>query len=409
MAAWLREDKQDVGVKMVLFLISPFFSFLYSLRRIRTKSSFVIFFLFSVFFGLSFTVGKIRYPGSGDGVSYRISFENYTSISYSAFYKGFLRYFSFTRGDIDYYFDTVAFFVSRGTDNYHVMFMVFAIIFSFFQLKTFKFFATEKKFNNSIICLILAFLFTFNQIFNINGVRFWTAAWVGTYAIFQIFGNGNKRYFILAFITPFIHAAFWVYLGILVLGYFTKKYDKIWVILFFISFFISNLAIEVIVNAKDYLPPVLKSFAASYTREEAISKVKQQGTGLWLVGRIFDILLRVYINYLVYLFIRNSASIKELNYKSKNLYLFLLVWMTFVNFAMPVPSLGVRFLILAFPIIAYVWLINFRDIRYRYVIYLLPIVFFMSIYTLIGNYINVLDPSFYYSSPIVLLFKYLNL
>ena len=210
MAVWLKENNRDKSLKIILFLLSPFFSFLYALRRMNTKSSYIVFFLFAVFFGMSFTVSNVRgIDGTTDGISYRNAFESYKNVSTSQYYDGLKRFFTFDEGNKDY--DTVAFYVSRITDNYHVMFMFFAAIFAFFQLKTFRFLTTEDNFNNSLVCVLLAFLFTYNQIFNINGMRFWTAAWIGVYSIFQIFLNDNKKYFLLALCTPFFS---WLFLVI---------------------------------------------------------------------------------------------------------------------------------------------------------------------------------------------------
>src|SRR5690606_5049315 len=225
-------------------LCSPFIAFLYSLRTIKTKSSYVVFFLFCVFFGLSFSVsaGKDE-ENKSDGASYREKFELYKYVSDSEFYYRFNEYFTFEEGAKDYYFDTVAFYVSRVTDNYHIMFMVFAIVFAYFGLKSLRFLTSEPKFDASLSCLILVYLFMINQIFNINGVRFWTAAWIGVYCIFQIFRNNNKKYFLLALCTPFFHGAFWVYIVVITFAYFSKCTRKLWVVLFFISFLVFYFSI----------------------------------------------------------------------------------------------------------------------------------------------------------------------
>lgn len=404
---WLPETKIDVQIKVLLFLISPFFGFLYALKRIKTKSSFVIFFMFALCFGMAFSPDKRGAEAYIDGQYYVEEMPVFASMSNEYFYNEFQKFLAFDDGSKDYYYNTVAFYVSRFTDNYHVMFMLFAVVFAFFQLKTFRFFTAEENFNNSLICILLAFLFTYNQIFNINGMRFWTAAWIGVYCIFQIFFNNNKKYFLLVFCTPFFHGSFWVYIAVIVLAYLVRKYEKAWIVLFFISFIFSSFAIELIQNTIDYLPPFLARLVGSYTSYEAILSKQQEGTGFWMVGKIFNIAVKVYINLLVCLLIKNNTAIK--NIKTKSLYQFLLVWMTFVNFVMPIPSLGNRFIILAYPIIAYLWLGNLNNTKYRYWIYAIPLVFFMGIYSLLEHYISVLDFSFYFSSPLILIIRYLLL
>lgn len=406
MTTWPKENNTDKALKIILFLISPFIAFLYSLRTIKTKSSYVVFFLFCVFFGLSFSVsaGKDEHNKS-DGASYREKFELYKYVSDSEFYKRFNEYFTFEEGAKDYYFDTVAFYVSRVTDNYHIMFMVFAIVFAYFGLKSLRFLTSEPKFDASLSCLILVYLFMINQIFNINGVRFWTAAWIGVYCIFQIFRNGNKKYFLLALCTPFFHGAFWVYILVITFAYFSKWTQKVWVVLFFISFFVSNISVDFVRGIIGYLPPFIAGMAQSYTDAEYIQERSAEGSGFYWVAEIFRFSVRVYMNYLVWLFIKNSSRITA-NPKTKSLFAFLLIWMTFANFTMPIPSLGGRFMVLAYPVIAYIWLVNFKGVKYQKVLHAMPFVFLFSFYTQFLLYKNVLDITFYFSSPFYLLYKY---
>lgn len=406
MAVWLKETNSDKGIKLILFLISPFFSFLYSLKRIKTRSSFIVFYLVSIFFGMAFTVGNIRTAGSGDAISYRIFFEEYGLTNSLEFYDGLKEFFMFDEGKKDYYFDTIAYFLSRITDNYHVMFMVFAAIFAFFLLKTFKFLTQEDEFTASFGCYVLAYLFMINQIFNINGVRMWTAAWVGVYAIFQIFRNNNKRYFLLLFATPFFHGSFWVFIAVSLFAYLLSRFEKPWIILFFISFFVGNVALELLQDISDLLPTFMSRLIASYTDSERVKLIAEGGTGFHWVSKLMSFLVRCYLNFMVFLFIKNSTLIKS-DPRSRKLYLFLLPYMTFVNFTLAVPSLGNRYIILAYPIIAYVWLVNFKDVKYKKILYLMPVVFWFSIYFQIHEYINVLDPMFYFSNPLYLIYKYL--
>ncbi len=407
MAVWQKENNEDRVIKVILFLVSPILALLFSLRTLKTKSSFFIIFLFSVFFGLSFSVelGK-KDDNSIDGSSYREKFHHYSFVSDSKFYKGLLEYLTFEKGKQDYYFDTVAFYVSRFTSNYHIMFMVFAIVFAFFALKSLKFFVAEKNYSTSLACFILLYLFMINQIFNINGVRFWTAAWVGVYSIFQIFGNGKYKYFLLLLLTPFFHGAFWVFIGITVVAYFGKNLNKIWTVLFFVSFLVSNVSLDLVRDNINMFPTFIVKMAESYTDESYVQERASGGTGFYWVAATFNFLVRFYMNFLVYLFIKNSKEITD-NVKTKYLFSFLLVLMVFVNFTMAIPSLGGRYMMLSYPIIAYIWLVNFKGKKYDRVLYAMPVIFSFSFYVQAVLYIKVLEPVFYFSNPLYLLYHYL--
>jgi hypothetical protein len=398
--------------KIILFLISPFIASVYSVKTLNRKSSYLVFFLFAVFFGLSFSVpsGKTA-EFTIDGAAYRDWFEKDIQRTSADFNDKLTKYLSFKGREIgankDFFFDTASFYISRLTDNYHVMFMFFAAIFAFFALKSFRFFTQEIDFKIGIAIYILTYLFFFNQIFNINGLRFFMAAWIGVYCVFQIFRNENKRFFLLLAFIPIIHVSFWVFTGIVLLAYFFMKYDKFWIALFFISFVFSSLSVEILNSNIDFLPSILKSSAKHYASEEYIEK-RSSGSGSIWITRVVDFLIRVYITYLIYLFIKNKELIKN-NPKSKNVFLFLLVFMTFINFAMPIPSLGNRYVLLSYPLIAYVWLVSFKNIQYRNVLYLLPLVFCFQIYNqFLVLYPKVLEFDFFVSNPFYLIYIYLN-
>lgn len=406
MNGWDIELKTDKAIKIILFVLSPFIAMLYSLRRVNTKSSYIIFFLFCVFFGISFSVPESKSESNEyDGSHYRSVFEAYKYISEKEYIDGLNQFLSF-QGKKDYYLETVSFYLSRLTDNYHFLFMVFAIVFAYFGLKTLRFFTSENKYDNSFTSLILLYLFLNIQIFNINGGRFWTAAWVAIYCIFQIFRNGNKRYFLLAFTTPFFHGAYWIFIAIILFAYLSKQNHKIWKILFLASFLVSNISVEVVRQFIDSLPPSLSGMAQSYTDPETIERRSAAGSGFYWVAEIFRITVRIYMNYMVWLFIKNSFQITS-NSKTKYLYPFLLIWMTFVNFTMPIPSLGGRFMAMSYPIIAYIWLVNFYNVKYTKVLYAMPFIFLFSFYRTVLHYNKVLDPSFFVSSPLYLVYKYL--
>lgn len=403
---WEPERRQDLAIKITLFFISPFFAFIYALRRINTKSSYLVFFLVAIFFGMAFTVdsGKsdeVKY----DGAAYRYKFDLYQNIESYEFFEGFRGFLTFDDGKKDYYFDTVAFYVSRFTENYHVLFMVFAIIFAYFSLKSFRFLTAEEKFDASIGSLILAYFFLSNQIFNINGMRFWTAAWIAVYCIFQIYRNGNRRYFLLAFLTPFFHGSYWVFIGVLLIATYLRRFEKQWFIAFIASFFISSFSVELIRGIQPYLPAFLSAMVNSYADADYI-ELRQSWSGFGFIPLIFSKVKLFYLALMVFLFYRHSKEIKS-NPKTKDLYLFLLVWISIFNFLMFAPSLGGRFITLSFPIMAYIWLVSFKGKRYSWFLMLFPIVSAWGIMEQLRHYLQVTEFDFWVSSPFYLTYKYL--
>lgn len=405
---WEKENKQDVATKVILFLISPFFSLLYSFRTLNRKSSFWVIFGFCVFFGLAFTVGLDRFEGSGDGITYRALFEQYKSVSVSEYMQTLSEYLEFDAGSKDFYADTVSFLVSRITGNYHILFMIYAIVFSYFQLKSLRFFVQEncqKQITLYVFCLFA--LFTFNQIFNINGVRFWTAAWIAVYSVLQIFYNGNKRYLLLVAFTPFVHGSYFMFLVVVLLALFTSKFKKSWIILYVLSFVFSTISVEVFNMTMDYLPDFMAGQAAAYLDEWTIAERENSvGTGFWIVGKAFGVMSRIYINVLILVLAINKKI--DYNEDSKKLLGFILILGSMANFTMPIPSVGGRFMCLLFPLIAVMFIHNMLEKKYNKLIYCFPVLYFFSFHQLFLNYLNVVSIGFFFSSPIVILINSLS-
>ena len=274
-AGFLTENKVDVASKLILFILSPFLGFIYSLKRVNTKSSFIIFFLFSLCFGMCFM--PMKNPEYIDGMFYQNYFierTNEIAENPEMEFKDFLE--SSVIADKDYYLDTMVFIVSKLSNNYHVFFMCIAAIFSFFSLKTFRYIVNEKEFDNSYMCLLLSYLFMYITIFNINGCRFWTGYWIAMFALFKIFRDNKYKYLLLLAVAALCHASLWLLIPIVVLTIITKKFNRIWTILYFVSFFSGQTIILLIDNVKEYLPEFLLFFTENYVLEDYTKPI---GTG----------------------------------------------------------------------------------------------------------------------------------
>lgn len=400
-------SKGNFIIKLGLFLFNPILGFITSLMQIKSKSSYIVFFLFSFIFGISFVVPSDKHSGyTGDGVTYRLKFEKMATYKTTDFNYIVNDYLEFDEGDKDFYVLATSFLVSRFTSNYHWVFGIFAIVFSFFMLKSLRFLTEENKYQNSFYCFLLATMFIMsNPIFNINGVRFWTAAWVGVYCLFHIFKNNDKRYLVLACVTPFIHVSFFVYLVVLLIALLFKKYNKVWIVLFCLSFFISEISILLLESAESYLPDFVSRMIRLYTDPEIMSMKEEKK--VWYAA-IFSFPPRLIVNLMILFFYKNRNFIKE-NRTSYNLYLFLIVWMTFVNFTMLVPSLGGRFFQLAIPIITYIWLTIFNGKKYTKWIIAFYIAFAASYLYFIKLIFKVTEIEFYVTNPFYLIYSYLVL
>lgn len=411
MSSWPVENKGEIKNKFILFLISPFISFLYSLKNMNTKSSFVVFFFFAICFGMAFSVqpyeSKSLRASGIDAGRYRLSFEKSVNMSSKEFFRDAKDFFQFDEGERDFYFISMVFLVSRFTNNYHWLFTAFAIVFAFFQLKSLRFLVDNKNWENTLFCLLIALFFTWNQLFNINAMRFFTAAWIGVFCVFQIFLNDRKRYFILLLLTPFFHSSFWLVASVIILAYLLKNLEWVWITFYIAVFFSSTIFIDVLLNQViDLLPGFLSPWVQAYLSEDRLFEDSTfSGSGFWWVPMLFDRLYKIYVNILIVLMIVNRKEIRATC--CKNLYRFVIVFMTFVNFGMVLPQIGTRCILMAYPIIAYIWLSVFGNNKYQWLIYAFPFIWMFQIMTYLKYYGMVLDWTFFISSPFIMIIKYL--
>ena len=400
---WLREQNDDVVIKLILFLLSPILSLLYSLRRINAKSSYIVFFLFALFFGFAFTVDNAY---TIDGFQYVQRFYEWGAKSFSDYVKELGAYLTFESDYKDFYRETANFFVTRFTYNYHYLFLFFAFVFAWFQLRSLKFLTDSPSFRTTLYTIILVFLFVApNQIFNINGARFWTAYWVSVYVLFQLIYFDNKKYWLLLIPLPFFHSSFFIVIILYLLYLLTRNYKSLWLVLFLLSFVFANLSIAFFQDISYLLPGRLQRTVDLYTDMSSIAEAEERQMRFSIVYTLTKNLQLIYtgvLMVLLYFNIKSSSSSKKI----LHLFVFLMILATFSNFTTPIPSLGSRYLQMLYPFIAFLWFQAIPVGKYRAIIYFAPIALINLMFQFYTHYMMVLPMPDFLMSPFFLLFEH---
>ena len=396
----------DLG-KIVLFILSPFLSFLISLRDLSSRSSYIVLICICLLFGLNFNVTNDRSAEHNlDGSFYRELFERDFVNSNTSIGEILDDYFSFSSEEnTDVYVSLVSLFVSRFTSNYHVLFFVFALVFTYFMAKSLKYLLTSGNFRNrSVICLLLVVLFLQNDIFNINGVRFWTAAWIAVYSVFRIFIDKKTLYLGLIAVTPFIHPSYLLLVVITVISLVFHDAASKLKYLLLISIILSPLMVFVMQSIDaSMLPGFLGRYFDLYASDEAIKEFgeKRLSTLYYVITTLFRAASLVYINILVL----KIARKKDKNSGLENMFNFLIIFLIFCNLSTILPSIGIRFIVLTYPLIAYMWLNTFGVKQDSNWILAFPLFFILTLRTKVVYYSLVLDSDFFYMNLFHLIFK----
>lgn len=390
----MRKSDMISSNSMLLFWISPVLGFISAMKNLMLRRSRLTLFLFCLCFGLCFSVGLERVEGSADGISMRIEFEQYKGMSTTQYENCLSEYFEFDTGLQDIYIVTISYLVGRLSDNYHFFFFALAFVFAFFQLRCLKYFVKEKNFTNSMVCIILACLFLWNNIYNINGARFWTASWMALLCLFKVFYDKKLWYILFSVCLPMVHASFAIFPVLLLIAYFLSKYERLWMVLFCISWGFSFFAMEFSFFSLDgiELPFAIARKVSFYTDKENIMALYYNGSGFYWVSRMFSFISRNYVELLILLIVMNQKHISH--GPSRTIVNVMVVIATFANFGMVVPTLGRRFFMLNYALVAYSFLALFGDYKYKKIVYILPFAWLMNLFYLFKDVIAVLDFGF---------------
>lgn len=329
---------------LLLWLINPFLSGVFLMRRMSSVYQIYPFLLLSFFLGISFVIAP---ESSADSVRYAQELKNLhaNSISFLDYVGGI---FTEESTKLDWYQPAITWLVSKFTGNYQWLFGIYAVVFGYFWFKTLLMVRQWMPTDLSpLLWLTLIFFALINPIWNINGVRMWTAVQVFFYGILLIsFSNDQKGYAFL-FFSIFIHFS----LSIVVVIYFIFKFLPIKNITFLfsfyvLSFFIGELDISQIREYFEILPGFLQS-RKGYLNEEYAQYIKDAATQKAFHIQLYGVVLKYMIVFFcTFLYFKYKNGKKELSLVFIQFFSLALFFSIFSKLASNIPS-GGRFGVLS--------------------------------------------------------------
>ena len=394
--------KVNKSSNIVLFQLNPFISAIMSLRNIRDGYSHKFLYAWFIIFGIAFCAVN----EAADSYRYVERFNIESGYTASQYWANVKEWSSFDSEIKDIYTLTVNFLVGQFTHNYHWTFFIYAIVFGFFYIKSLKVFLNFSK-KNDLLFYVLLFLFCFsNPIFNINGVRFWTAAWIGVFVALKIFVEKQNLYLPLLVLMPIIHGASVIWIAIIGLVWLTRYFQNLWIVLFVLSSFVSAMSyISVVDQFSDALPYFMQQELWHYT--ESDSAMERMAAESQLTYYNFLLALPGYFRLLLgYLLIINRSKINNTDSK-KNLFTVYLALSAITGFLSAIPSVG-RFMSMVVPFLVIVWIQN-ADVlkKYNFLFYLVPIIYAYPLLYWFRNMSSVTELYLYILPAPVTFVKYL--
>lgn len=367
----------SVGGKLPLFFLNPFLSAIVSLKNIRDGVSHRILYLWFLVFGIGFCAMN----EAADSFRYVEEFMMESQYTWGRYLLEVKEWATFESNIKDIYTLTVNVLVGKFTSNYHWTYLIYAAVFGFFYIKSLKIFLKHQMVKKEIVFYALLFMFCYsNPIFNINGVRFWTAAWIGVYVALNLFVERKYRMIPLLILMPLVHGSTVIWVVIMLAAIILSRFQKVTIGLYLASSFVSAVSYLNILNDYSYmLPQFMQNQIWSYTESEMalerLAGISEYGAAyadfLIALPGYFQILLCI-------LLILNRKEIYQ-NKKAGILMTVMLALAAITNFLSGIPSMG-RFQAFVIPFLVIVWSMN-HDILKKYdrYFYAVPILYAYSL------------------------------
>jgi len=328
---------------LLLFLFWPFLAFVVALTSYWQKEARKVVYIFLIYYGLTFIIGE-----GLDSAGYAMKFRANAQLPFSDFFKivGGI-YASDT--SVDIIEPLISFIVSRFTDDYRGLFAAYAALFGFFYLKSIDLLYDkyqEKQGWN--VGIHLAFFTLLIPITSINGVRFWTAAWIFFYGAYHVILYRDARYLIIALGSSLVHFSFLSANAILIIYFFVGNRNVIYLPITLLSFVLPQIFAPAFQLLSLKLGSGLQSRYENYS-SEAYTAYRQENfeQAAWFL-QMENTLIMYYLLLAIIVIQLNKHSYFMKEKAESNLFSFLLLFLSFVNFGKGIPSFGGRFQILFF-------------------------------------------------------------
>jgi hypothetical protein len=329
---------------LLLWLINPFVSAVLLLKRMGSVPQILPYLLLSFFFGISFVIAPGSAADSGR-YSSQLQYLHNNPVGFTDYIGDF---YSEDSLNLDLYQPLLTWGVSQFTGNYQWLFGIFALIFGYFWFKSLLMIRQLMP-QSAGLFLLLCFLLLalINPIWNINGVRMWTAVQVFFYGLLLLNVKNHKTGYILLFSSIFIHFSLSIALVIyFVFTFFPVKNFAVMYAIYLITFFVGELDLGLIREYFEQLPGFLQSRQGYLNEEYAAGRkeeAEQMASHILLYRKLLQYLIVLFASWIFFNFFFKKKRIFN---QFAQLFALALFFSAFSNLASQVPS-GGRFMVLS--------------------------------------------------------------
>ncbi|MCS3050336.1 EpsG family protein [Parabacteroides johnsonii] len=340
--------QQTKGNKLILALLWPIAGLVSSLKHWREPWAKDVFWLVCIFLGaiqIYHPAGTILGDGSDAG-RYVLELEwmHQSGLIWETLAA------SFFTGDghasVDIFQPVLSFLVSRVTDNGHIFFCVLAMIYGFFYSRNI-WYVLDRLPDKRMgwIWVMMAFYFLVCPIWQINGVRMWTALHIFVYGAMPYLIEGKRKSLIWCVVSLLVHFSFLYPLAVIILFHLVKNRNmSIFFAFYIFTLFVKTLDLSAISSLlTNILPGMYENRIESYVNENTMDKRLEAAEKLsWHVTFANNMLYWVIQFLIIYVYGKLKAYAK-FDLDVNNLFKFALLIYGVSNILTFIPS-GVRFI-----------------------------------------------------------------
>ncbi len=330
------DEKKSVHY-LYLFIAWPFLAFFVAIANYGQKEARRVVYFFLIYYGLTF----VNNNEGVDAFRYILMLQHNASLPFSEFFRVAGGLYSGT--SVDIVEPLISFIISRFTVFHGIYFAVWAAIFGYFYTRSINLVHDRYQLNPGWNTLIPMLFFIFIlPITYISGVRMWTAAWIFFYGAYHVIIYRDKRFILLALSASLVHWSFLSANAILLLYFFAGNRNIIYLPLAVASFLVPRLLFSTFGVLSVELGGAFQARYEGYSSEGYMMNQQiQQESASWFMQMGYDLIF--YYLLFAIIIIQIISRGEEKDSMMKNLYSFLLLFLTFVNFGKPIPSFGGRF------------------------------------------------------------------
>lgn len=327
-----------------IYLILPFGALIQSLKSYRHPAAKNLFWLFCIYLGFVFVIPS-DVVGAADAARYaaqlayahaqNMTLDNLVAAIYNPI-----------DGYVDVYQPLATFIVSSFTENPQWLFALFAFVFGYFFSRNIWMLlklSHNRKITSFALLVIIGFALL-NPIWNINGVRMWTAAQIFVYGVLLFYLEQKKSRGIIWIVsTMLVHFTFIFPIAIFISYLLLPKNRLILFALFIATSFIKEIDIYQVRNFLSFMPDIFQPRIEGYTNIEYYETYMNRDFA-WHVT--FTNFARSFVVYSMAVIIFLNYKITKDNKILPGLFLLSLYLGSWTNLSALIPS-GGRFMVLS--------------------------------------------------------------